>query len=267
MTRVALPILVYHSVSDDVTDAFRPYSVSPALFADHVALLKGLGFDTLPLSDAVGRLFTGQSLPERTVVLTFDDAFEDFLENAIPVLRAADFVATLFVPSAYVGLTSRWLVREGEDRRPVMAWTDLQAVADAGIEIGAHSHSHPQLDRLRPAALREELTRSKALLEDHLDRGIATIAYPFGFHSRRVRGAAQAAGYSFACAVGNLTPTSKSNRWAIPRQTVKDTTDVETLRRLLTHESSHMEQGVSEAKRVIWRARRRATRLPLRHEA
>ena len=199
---------------------------------------------------------------QRTVVLTFDDAFQDFFECAFPVLKAADFVATLFVPSAYVGSTSRWLVREGEDQRPVMGWSEIRTVAAAGIEIGAHTHSHPQLDRLRPAALREELTRPKKTIEDHLGHAVVTLAYPFGFHSARVRRAARAAGYEFACAVGNITARSESSRWAIPRQTVRDTADVETLRRLVSHESSPVERAISDAKRVVWRARRRASRHP-----
>lgn len=252
----SLPILVYHAVSDDATSQFGPYAVSPGRFAEHMAILQDLGCVTLTLSDAARLLFDRASLPERAVVLTFDDAFCDFAQHAFPTLMEAGFTATLFVPSAYVGSTSRWLIREGEDQRPVMSWSEIQSVAEAGIEVGAHSHRHPQLDRLSKARLGDELGRSKAVLEDGLGREMPAVAYPFGFHSRRVRRAARAAGYRFGCAVGNLSAHSESDRWAIPRLTVKATADAAVLRRLVTDRTGRYDRVVSEAKRLVWRARR-----------
>jgi peptidoglycan/xylan/chitin deacetylase (PgdA/CDA1 family) len=254
MTAESVPILVYHAVSDDVTSQFRPYSVSPALFAEHMAILKELRCEALTLSDAAQRLFRRSPLPERAVVLTFDDAFGDFAQHAFPTLLAAQFPATLFVPSAYVGSTSRWLVREGEDRRPVMSWAEIGGVADAGIEIGAHSHSHLELDRLSRAQVHDELARSKAVLEEGLGREMATVAYPFGYHSRRVRRAARSVGFTFGCAVGNLSAKSHSDRWAIPRLTVKATTDDLALRQFVTGRTDRRDEAVSEAKRVVSRA-------------
>lgn len=250
----SVPILVYHAVSDDAASRFRPYAVAPARFAEHVAVMQDLGCVSLTLSDAAQRLFDRAPLPDRAVVLTFDDAFSDFAQHAFPTLMEANFVATLFVPSAYVGATSRWLVREGEERRPMMSWSEIQDVAEAGIEVGAHSHTHPELDRLSKAQLREELQGSKTVLEDSLGRNIAAVAYPFGYHSRRVRQAAHAAGYSFGCAVGNLSARAESDRWAIPRLTVKASADGAALRRFVTGNTDRYDEFVSEAKRLVWRA-------------
>jgi peptidoglycan/xylan/chitin deacetylase (PgdA/CDA1 family) len=256
VTAESVPILVYHAVSDDATSQFRPYAVSPARLAEHVAILQDLGCVTLTLSDAAQRLFERRPLPDWAVVLTFDDAFGDFAQHAFPTLMAANYVATLFVPSAYVGSTSRWLIREGEDQRPVMSWSEIRSVAEAGIEVGAHSHTHPELDRLSQAQLHEELGRSKAVLEDGLGREMAAVAYPFGYHSRRVRRAARAAGYRFGCAVGNLSAHAESDRWAIPRLTVKATADGAVLRRFVIGRTDRYDGVVSEAKRLVSRARR-----------
>jgi peptidoglycan/xylan/chitin deacetylase (PgdA/CDA1 family) len=253
----SLPILVYHSVADDVSDGMRKYAVSPVRFAEHVALLHELDYASLTLSQAASCLLAGTAFPERTVVLTFDDAFTDFVESAFPVLQAANFTATLFVPSAYIGMTSRWLVREGEADRPVMGWDDIRAVAAAGIEIGAHSHTHPQLDMLGDQRLYDEMATPKAVLEDGIGQEVQAVAYPFGFHSGRVRRAARAAGYAFGCTSGSLPAHSKANRWAIPRQTVQGTATVATVRKLIAEESNGLDRTVSEAKRLIWRARRR----------
>lgn len=256
----SVPILVYHAVSDDATSQFRSYAVPPARFTEHVAILQDLGCVTLTLSDAAQRLFDKAPVPDRAVVLTFDDAFSDFAQRAFPTLMEANFVATLFVPSAYVGSTSRWLVREGEDRRPVMSWSEIRSVADAGIEVSAHSHTHPELDRLSKARLREELGKSKAVLEDRLGREMTAVAYPFGYHSRGVRRAARAAGYRFGCAVGNRSANPQSNRWAIPRLTVKATADGPVLRQLVTRGTGRRDDVVSEAKRLAWRVRRSVAR-------
>jgi peptidoglycan/xylan/chitin deacetylase (PgdA/CDA1 family) len=250
----SVPILAYHAVSDDATNQFRPYAVPRARFAEHVAILQDLGCVTFTLSDAAQRLFDRERLPQRAVVLTFDDAFGDFAQHACPTLMAANFTATLFVPSAFIGATSRWLIREGEERRPVMSWSEIQSVAVAGIEVGAHSHTHPELDRLSKARLREELERSKTVLEDGLGREMAAVAYPFGYHSRRVRRAARAAGYTFGCAGGNLSAHSGSDRWAIPRLTVEGTADGAILRRFITGRTNRYDGVVSEAKRHAWRA-------------
>ncbi len=250
----SVPILAYHAVSDDATSRFRPYAVERARFADHVAILQDLGCVTLTLSDAAQRLFGGKPLPDRAVVLTFDDAFGDFAQHACPTLMTAKFVATLFVPSAYIGSASRWLIREGEEQRPMMSWSEIRSAAEAGIEVGAHSHTHPELDRLSKSRLRDELERSKAVLEDGLGREIAAVAYPFGYHSRRVRRAARAAGYSFGCAGGNLSAHPESDRWAIPRLTVKGTADGAVLQRFVTARTNVYDGVVSEAKRHVWRA-------------
>jgi peptidoglycan/xylan/chitin deacetylase (PgdA/CDA1 family) len=252
----SLPILVYHAISDKATSPFRPYAVSPGRFAEHVAILQDLGCVALTLSDAAQRLFNGATLPERSVVLTFDDAFGDFAAYAVPTLTAANFPATLFVPSAYIGATSRWLTREGEDRRPVMSWSEIRGVVEAGIEVGAHSHTHPELDRLSNTDLQDELERPKTLLEEGLAQAVDAVAYPFGYHSRRVRRAARAAGYAFACAGGNLSAHPDSDRWAIPRLTVKPTADSAVLRQLVTGRTGRYDVVVSETKRLITRAQR-----------
>lgn len=261
MTVPSVPILVYHAVSDEVSSQFRPYAVSPARFVEHMTVLQDLGCQTLTLSDAAHRLFDTGSLPERAVVLTFDDAFGDFAQFAVPAMTAAGFIATLFVPSAYVGSTSRWLSREGEDRRPVMGWSEIRNVAEAGIEIGAHSHTHPQLDRLSLVDLDGEFRRSKALLEDGLSSEVTAVAYPFGFHSRRVRRAACSAGYTFGCAVGNLSASVGSDRWAIPRLTVSADADGEMIRRFVTEPTHSYDVVVSETKRVLWRTWRSVSSL------
>ncbi|HWE63502.1 MAG TPA: polysaccharide deacetylase family protein, partial [Chloroflexota bacterium] len=119
-------------------------------------------------------------LPERPVVITFDDGLADFSMHALPVLTDHRFVATLYVAAGFIGGTSRWLTRIGEGERPMLTWEQLADVAAEGVECGAHSLSHPQLDILSSAAARDEVMRSRWLLEQRLGRQVATFAYPHG---------------------------------------------------------------------------------------
>ena len=250
-----LPILVYHSVSDHVSTALRRYSISPARFRAHLDLIAASEIRVVTVSTAVERLSTGFSEP--IVALSFDDAFADFAEEALPALREHGMPATLYVPTAYIGSTAKWLERETESPPRMMSWAQLREAAAAGIELGAHSHSHLELDRLDPETLALETERPKALLEQELGREVRSFAYPFGYHSGRVRRAVRDAGYSSACAVGNLTVTSGENRFALSRWTVADTMGPDDLRQLLSRRTSGPERAITAGKRLVWQSRRR----------
>ncbi|MFC9972221.1 polysaccharide deacetylase family protein [Spirillospora sp. NPDC127200] len=224
-----VPVLMYHSIRARPPRGTAALAVSPGAFADQMALLADRGFTPVPFS-ALG----GPSLPGRPVVITFDDGYADFHEHALPVLERHGFPATVFV-------TTGWLADAGPDAagRPLdtmMAWSQVREAAAHGVEVGGHSHSHPQLDQLGDAALREELVRSKGLLEDRLGGPVTTMAYPYGYSSARVRRAARAAGYGTACAVANRLAVpagdAGADELAIPRLTVRMSTSLATFGRV-----------------------------------
>jgi peptidoglycan/xylan/chitin deacetylase (PgdA/CDA1 family) len=220
---------MYHSVAARSSPAFQPYCLEPGLFAEHMSALASSGYRTLTVTELTELRASGDGVPPRSVVLTFDDAFADFREHALEVLTRHRFTATLYVPTAFVGATSRWLSDEGECDRRMLGWAELAEIATAGIEIGSHSHSHLQLDLLPPDVLREELTESRWMLEDRLQERVSSLAYPFGFHTSRVRQAARNAGYRSACAVRDLTSTSADDPFAVNRLVVSGGTSVQTL--------------------------------------
>ncbi len=229
-----VPILMYHSISGRVSPKFKPFAVSPQVFAEHIAYLYQQRYTSLTVSGLVRELASGGAgLPERVVVLTFDDGFADFYSEALPVLTRYAFTATLYVTTAYIGETSRWLQREEEAERSMLTWEQLREISACGIECGAHSHSHPQLDTLTPAAARSEIVRSKRLLEEQLGREVVTFAYPYGYSSAGVRRWVQEAGFTSACAVKHALSSEATNPFALARLMVNSETSVDALAALV----------------------------------
>jgi peptidoglycan/xylan/chitin deacetylase (PgdA/CDA1 family) len=218
----AIPVLMYHEIATATETASR-LAVSPDAFAAQLRYLRDHGFTTLTAGAVAAALAGGGHWPPaRSIVLTFDDGFADFHREALPVLLECGFTATLFA-------TTGWVEDAGPlpaGRRPgnMLSWSQIAEAASAGIEIGAHSRLHPQLDQLPAKLLRDELSTSKAQLEDKLGFPVTGLAYPFGYSNARVRAAAQELGHGYACAVGNMMVSKESDLLALPRLTIRRST-------------------------------------------
>ncbi len=229
-----IPILLYHSIAENVAPGFRKWAVRPCLFAAHLAYLHDQGYTPITVTQLGAAIASRYvHLPDLPVVLTFDDGFADFYSDALPVLQRYGFTATLYITTGFVGDASRWLHREGEGNRPMLTWGQITRISASGVECGAHSHSHPQLDILTLSAARDEIARSKAVLEYHLGRQVETFAYPHGYYSLPVRQMVQQAGYSSACTVKHAMSSMTDDRFALVRILVTSDTDAEGLSRLL----------------------------------
>ncbi len=215
-----LPVLMYHEVAGRAQTA-SPLAVTPEAFASQLAYLHGAGFRTVTAAALPAALAAGKPL-DRTVVLTFDDGYDDFHARALPLISQHGFTATVFVTSGWVRDDGEWPDVERPGR--MLSWSQVAETAAAGIEIGAHSSRHPQLDQIAPDRLREELYASKARLEDKLGLRVPGLAYPFGYSNARVREMARATGYGYGYAVRNMIASPRADPFAIPRLTVQRTT-------------------------------------------
>ncbi|MGW3682333.1 polysaccharide deacetylase family protein [Streptomyces prasinus] len=224
-----VPILMYHSVAVDPDDATRALSVSPRAFAEQMAVIAARGLTPVGTALLAARWRTGRPLPARPVLITFDDGYEGVHRHALPVLAEHGFPATLFVSTGWL----RGPHDTGGAPDTMLDWDQVRELAAAGVEIGGHSHSHPQLDQLDDRRLRSELILCKEIVSDQLGRVPASFAYPYGYSSRRVREAVRETGYAQALAVGNGLARRVQGPYALRRVTVRRSTDTAEFERLV----------------------------------
>ena len=255
----AVPVLMYHSVTADPAAATRALSVHPSAFAEQLAVLRDGGYTGLTFGDLGELLRTGSPLPARPVVVTLDDGYADAHEEALPLLAEYGFAATVFVTPGWLRDAAGFAA--GRPLARALSWSQVRELADAGVEIGAHSQSHPQLDQLPDETLHAELGISKAVLEDRLGRAVTAMAYPFGYHRSRVRQAVAAAGYRHAAAVGNAATRPADDPLARPRLTVRRTTTTATFTRIVACTDLARIYAVDRFATGGWSCVRRARRL------
>jgi peptidoglycan/xylan/chitin deacetylase (PgdA/CDA1 family) len=227
---IPVPVLMYHSVSDVPTAPTRALSVRPAMFAAQLRYLRRQGFSGLTFSELCQRRRSGQQLPARPIVLTFDDGYADLIEEALPIMIEQGFLATVFVTTGWLRGAAQYA--DGTPPGRMLSWGQVAELSSAGVEIAAHSHSHPQLDQICEPRLRVELASSRRLLEDRLGHPVHSLAYPYGYSNRRVRTVASEIGYLQAARVANAVAGSACDPFGVPRLTIRRSTSLAVFARV-----------------------------------
>lgn len=200
---IDIPILVYHHVVPD--HAQGVLYVTPDGFERQLRYLRDNFYQSVSFTDLADCLEYGAPLPERPVILSFDDGWENQFQYGFPLLQKYGFSGTFFVVSGYI------------DHQNFMTTDQLRTMMDAGMTIGCHSRTHPTLSSLGSAArLKDEVAGSKAWLEDHFGIAIDTFAYPYGAYSSAVIAAVKAAGFRTARTVDTATHASADNLALLP---------------------------------------------------
>lgn len=176
-------LLVYHDV---LPVALEPHHISVDAFRAQMERLAEGPFHVVSLADALERRHRQGAERRGAVVVTFDDARDNFVTNALPVLDEFRLPCTMFAPSGLLGAPHH------------MSAGELAGLAGRGIEIGAHSRSHLHLADQDDATVDAEVRGSKQDLEDLLGHPVRYFAYPYGSVDRRVQHATAAAGYDGA---------------------------------------------------------------------
>lgn len=253
MTRI--PILLYHSISEESGGPLGDYTTAPGDFRGHMNALLDAGYAPISLAQAVAAFSDAPAaarsvLPERPFVLTFDDGLADFVTHAHPVLVDLGLTATMFVSTAATW-RDRPLALGG---RLAMSREQVAGLPGAGIDVGSHSHEHLQLDLVSPRRAADEIRRSKDLLEDCTGTSVRSFAYPHGYHRRDLRRTVARLGFEHACGVRDQVSHTGDDRWALARLMVRSShASPDDLLGMLDLPTGHRPGPVRGAARLGWR--------------
>lgn len=191
-------ILLYHSVGDiDLRDELG-IRVDKSKFFKQMRFLKENSYKVWQLGDAIDHIKSKSLIPEKVIVITFDDGYKDNVLNAAPVLDKFSFKATFFVTTEYIGKTKTSPKREWQNWE-CMDKADLRDLVGMGHEVGSHSMHHLNLCDLSPERLSRELKDSGEELTHLSDREINIFSYPYGNFNDEVVKAVRLQGYKAAC--------------------------------------------------------------------
>lgn len=169
------PVLCYHSVSKGDDRDVEP--LDPDLFEEHLKFLKE-HYNVLRLSDLGSALAEGKSLPEKSVILTFDDGYQDNFVTVFPLLKKYEMPATIFLVSGFID--NRIRLKGAEQWSPV-TWEQVREMNDSGlVDFGGHTDTHAVLTELDDINVVQEIGKSLDIIGARLDKKITLFAYPFG---------------------------------------------------------------------------------------
>lgn len=189
-----IPVLNYHQINDEDENLL---TVSTTEFETQMAWLEENGYHAITAAELADALEGRANLPERPVLITFDDGYVDNYTCAFPILKKHGMKATIFIISEYVSLYPNYLT-----------WEQLLEMQLHGIDFGSHTVDHNVLTELSPNSVNHELADSKRTLETQLGRRVEFLAYPCGFTNEAIKARVAATGYrgAFTVELGNTHP-------------------------------------------------------------
>lgn len=187
------PVLMLHSVSAPTERRLKSLCISPERFTRFMEWLKSSGY-----SSALPADWDRRTASTRRVILTFDDAYDDFISNAFPVLERLGFTATVFVVVDRIGKTNEWDESRYFKSRRLLSLEQIRELHRHGVHFGSHTLTHAWLTSASDNDLEREVGDSKRKLEDLLGAEVSSFAYPWGVADMRVRCAVARAGYHTA---------------------------------------------------------------------
>ena len=204
------PVIMWHDIIKRRGRGSVWFDCTADEFKKGLDALADRGYTPVSVKDLHEHLTSGKALPPKAVVLTFDDNYQGFYDRAYPLLKERHWPAIVFVHTGFVG--------DKKGDHPKMTWDELKTLAkDPLVTIGSHTVTHPDLPTLDSFRQQEELTKSKADLEERLGTKIEFFAYPEGKNDAVTQGYAKDAGYTLAFTVANMPAEESPNVLAVGR--------------------------------------------------
>lgn len=192
---IGIPILYYHSVNENVDNEI---TISPETLKEQLYYINNEGYTTITISEFYDYLQNKQPIPEKSIIITFDDGYMNNYTEAFPILKELHMKATIFC------------VGNSLDGTYYLSKEAIKEMSDYGIDIESHTVNHLHLDTLTYDEQLSELKNSKEILENITGKTILSLAYPFGDYNDDTIKAAKEAGYKMAFTT-NLGLSDKSD--------------------------------------------------------
>lgn len=192
-TRGQLRIIYYHRIDDEEHRS----CVSVKAFTDQMAFLRREAWTILTLKEVAQHLTSGRPFPERAIAVTFDDGFQDNYTAALPILQKENIPATVFLTTDFIGKQELPVLRDRSGIAP-LNWEQVRSMAEAGVQLGAHTLTHPSLNELSAEVMTHEIRECRARI--HAETGVwaEDFCYPRGHYNDAVENAVREAGYTTA---------------------------------------------------------------------
>jgi peptidoglycan/xylan/chitin deacetylase (PgdA/CDA1 family) len=212
-----IPILMYHHIlpQKELLSKYGPnypFVVSTEQFEKQLQFLQKSNIQPINLQTLLNRNNGVDTLPEKSIVLTFDDGAKDNYEYAFPILQSAGFTASFFI-------VSDWIGQDG-----FMSGQHIKELVSAAIEIGSHTKSHIPLNGLLENELLLEIAFSKKALEKYAP--INLISFPHGSYSKRAINEIHKKKYIAALSSKWGYVSSPPNTFCLPRISIKQNTQI-----------------------------------------
>ncbi|MDR3591964.1 MAG: polysaccharide deacetylase family protein [Negativicutes bacterium] len=200
-----IPVLNYHKVMDG---ADTPLAIKTKEFDRQMAYLQENGFHSITPDQLVDFILEGKALPDKPVLITFDDGYQDFYDNAYPTLRKYGFTATVFLITDVVGRDPGYLT-----------WDEIIEMRQQGkgIVFGSHTLSHVLLDTVSAEEVTAQLVKSREGAEWRMDVPVKYFAYPGGAYNSRIEALVREAGYRAAFTINLGRVQKNSDVYALER--------------------------------------------------
>jgi peptidoglycan/xylan/chitin deacetylase (PgdA/CDA1 family) len=210
------PILMYHSIEKmPKSTVMRSLHVSPIKFKFQMWLLKILGYKGISIRELAPYLLGKKH--GKVVGITFDDGYQNILINAAPILSKYGFTATSYIVSKRIGRSNEWDMKNHITQRPLMNKYEIEKWLNYGMDIGAHSQTHPDLTNISNQRINKEINQCKLDLEKLFDIKVVDFCYPYGRFNNLVYESTSKAGYFSATTMIRGRASKVADMLELPR--------------------------------------------------
>lgn len=215
---IGVPVLYYHSVNEN---ADNEVTITPEMLKEQLNYINDNDYVTITIKELYDYLKNNQPIPEKSIVITFDDGYMNNYTEAFPILKEMNMKATIFC------------VGNSLDGSYYLSKDAIKEMSDYGIDIESHTVNHLHLDTLSYNDQVSELKRSKEILENITGKEVLSIAYPFGDYNDDTLRAVKDAGYKLAFTTNLGLSDRNDNIFELDRIYISSYYDMNTFKNLL----------------------------------